>query len=418
MLIYKLMIKKILMKKIKYLCSIILAIVFIYFIVREDHPLITDKLSYEVVIKGNFTVSELLLGKIKAKDMRVISSNTGGIVKEINIKEGDIVHKDSVLIRLSNVSLSKDKDRLIMDLESSQRDLRTLKIENEMELINLEQEKMIINNNLKLLNSKNKAEKKLNNIGIFSNSKMEKSDIELSNEKEKLISFKKLMKIKVKLRSEKMKNLEDKISYLIVELKRKEMEIKKLDLFVDEKSRISKIEVRKGSRTNNGDIIAEYYKFNDYVAKMNISEHEYNKIPKMANVILETVYGKMEGKISEAEPIMRKGSVEIEIIITGKILDKIRHSTVVQGEIIIDERNAMFIEKGSMFASNSEGYLFVQSRKENDEEKFEKRLVKFGDRSRNKMEILSGLVEGDKVITSNMDNYFDYDQVEVENSDK
>ena len=87
-----------------------------------------DEIIVATVKKGDLDVSIEGYGTLQSNKLQLLTSLTRATVKEIVLKPGAIVNKESIIVRMENPELLQQVNNEIQQLAQSKANLRQLKI--------------------------------------------------------------------------------------------------------------------------------------------------------------------------------------------------------------------------------------------------------------------------------------------------
>ena len=108
-------------------------------------------------------------------------------------------------------------------------------------------------------------------------------------------------------------------------------------------------------------------------------------------------------------PEVRSGKFQVDLVFTDEKPENIRTGQSYNIKLQLGESSdAMLLPKGSFFQSTGGQWVFVVNQ---DGDEAMKRNIRIGKQNARYYEILEGLQPGEKVITSNYDNFGDADRI-------
>ena len=114
-------------------------------------------------------------------------------------------------------------------------------------------------------------------------------------------------------------------------------------------------------------------------------------------------------RLRKVYPEVRNGKFKIDLVFTGEKPQNIRAGQSYNIKLQLGESNdALLLPKGSFFQSTGGQWIFVVNP---DGNQALKRNIRIGKQNSRYYEVLEGLENGEKVITSNYDSFGDADNI-------
>lgn len=179
---------------------------------------------------------------------------------------------------------------------------------------------------------------------------------------------------------------------------------------------VTKKNVEKGSYVNNGTIIASIVDISKLKIKMNISENNVYYLETGNTVKITTnVYPGMEfsGKIKYISPNTNEAhNYQVEAEMANSTKNPIKAGTFVTvNSTIKTGKDGLFIPREALLGSINDAKVYVV-----EEGKARIHKITVGRQSEDKLEVISGLSEQDKVITSGQVNLADNKPIKIINN--
>ena len=159
----------------------------------------------------------------------------------------------------------------------------------------------------------------------------------------------------------------------------------------------------KGERLGQIDVIS------GYKVRVDIDEHYISRIV-VGQEGEASIAGEMYPlKINKVYTQVNNGRFQVDMNFTGEVPEGIRRGQSLQIRIALsDETQALLINKGGFFQQTGGNWIFKLSE---DGSKAYRVDLQLGRENPDYYEVLSGLKEGEKVITSSYENYGDMQEL-------
>jgi HlyD family secretion protein len=386
-------------RKIVYRISLSIIIILVgiralaYFISSEID---ISNISMSTADIGKIESSFATMGTVEPFYQELITANIAAEILKINYSTGDLVGpKDTIFLSntivLQNQLRNIEREILlkINEISRNKEELNSKQLEMQnqliMDSIQLEHLKSILN-----------KEEYLLGIGGGSNQKVEQAKINFrlafiksDNLKNDFNSFKKLQTLDL----ERM-NLELQLK----ENERTEIENKINQSFIKPKINgiLTSLMVEPGQYVNSGQALAHISDAEKFKIKGSISSRYANQIyvSQEARILINDSV--LKGQLMSISPSVSNGSIDYTIMLYQADHELLKAKQQVEVRLIVSKMdNAVRIANGDFYYGPGIVDLFVMNG-----ENLEKRKVKLGGANFDFIRVISGVVEGEKVVIS------------------
>jgi HlyD family secretion protein len=204
-----------------------------------------------------------------------------------------------------------------------------------------------------------------------------------------------------------IEQLEKSVEQLEQNLQITKKQLENLTIRAPIRGQLTSLNGEIGQSISVGENLGQIDNIDAYKIRAQVDEHYIARVAvgqigtfRFANevheIITKTVY-----------PQVRNGRFEIDMFFIGEQPDGIRRGQTVQIKLALgDLRDALMVDRGGFYQTTGGQWIFVLKE---DGNTAVKRDISIGQQNTQVYEILSGLVEGEKVITSSYDNFGDND---------
>ena len=401
-------------KKNKYLLmaipAFLLAGYFVFAAVTKKRSLTVDKneLSVKTVEKAFFEDFIVFQAKVEPLNAMLLNVIEGGSIQEIFVANGDMVTQGQPLARLYNpntelsyVTQETSIIEQINNLSKAKLDLRNQELSMAKDLVAIDHDyqdaKNLYDLNEKLFKeeilSKNEWEKTKEN---FRFQKERKNIIQQSIQKEKQANLIQIGQI----------SQSQTIMY------------KSLDILRKNKKNFLVTAPLTGRLTSFEPVLGKNYQAGESIGKIDVMKG-YKLVAEVDEYYLPRVSANQKGQIdykgetldvtvSRVIPEIKSGRFLVELTFTSDKELHLQQGLSFGVRLILSEKaKTTVLPKGRFYEETAGKWVFVVNG-----DKAERREIKLGRENPVYYEVLGGLKEGDKVVTS---NYADYKEVEILN---
>lgn len=379
-----------------------LALTFLlYFLAKENRALqvSNDELRYSIVEKGIFSKKVVAQGEVRSRVERGVYSLVNGVI-EINVEIGDAVKKDELIATIKSPELLNKLMIEESELEKLYLELDGIKILKNKQVSSAKQAAEVSYANMELSEKILERFHKAFNVNVISQIEFDKVRTELKKAKiEYKYSISEIDSISENFQQrKKIKQQEiERQKYLINELKRKE---EKLFIKSPVSGLVSGLHVAQQSNLVPNQKVLSIIDLDSVDVVLEIPQLNISQVHTGQTVVLEDKNVSYTAKVKNISPEVVNQYISVSLTLDDLNQKKhLRQGQKLLGTITLNQTpNALFIEKGSYFNDVSRNNIFVV---ENDYGI--KRNIVTGQFDLNKVEILDGLEEGEKVIISSFE---------------
>lgn len=373
---------------------VVVAVVLPGFIRKEAE---ISKYDISVVDRGRVEVSFSCNGKVKPEVEKSVSSVLSGKIVAILKNQGDkISTEDTVMILdnseyIDNLNKLNDeislinikKDQMILTMQEENDDAGTQQVIDSMQIA--------------LLASNLKQEKHLMKLGGSSKEAIDKIETE-----HKLAMIKHDLLIKKMSRRKKKDMLALQTLSLELSIKNRiadEIKEKISEAYVksDMAGVITKLEWQTGQMASNGQLLFEVADLNHFKVRGKTSSKNVNKVYINQNVIIKVDDVELEGNITKMSPDVSDGFINFDVALKNSSFKNLRTNAGVEVRLVTSTMSDVLrIDNKSFYNGAGLFDIYVM---QNDE--LILRKVELGGCSFDKVEVKSGLKEGETVVVNN-----------------
>jgi len=362
------------------------------------------------------------LGSLVPEEVVWISAVTDGRVEKINILPGSIVRPDTVIMELSNPTLTEAMVGAEFDLKQAEANLADLNVTLQSTTFDKQAVAAQVTadyNDAKLAADRDQQLAKLGLIPDL--------DVKLSQNKAEQLQFrtdleKKRLGILSQSVDAQLAAQRVKIDQLkaIYELKKQQVEQLHVRAGVTgvlqqlgnaNSAAGSAPPLEAGQNVTAGSILAKVAQQDKLKAQVKITETEAKDVAVGQPASIDTRNGVIPGRVTRIDPAAVNGSVLVDVALTGALPAGARPDLSVDGTIDIERLNdVVYVGRPTVGQPHSTVTLF---RYDADGKTATRVTVKLGRASVNTIEVVDGLKVGDKVILSDMSAMDAHDRIRL-----
>lgn len=202
---------------------------------------------------------------------------------------------------------------------------------------------------------------------------------------------------------------EAKVAQLRAQSRLQEQQLAALQVRAGIDGVLQQVSVEVGQRVAPGTVLAKVVQPSQLKAQLRIAETQARDIAHGQIAEIDTRNGVVRGHVIRIDPAAQNGSVTVDVGLDGPLPRGARPDLTVDGTIELERMNdVLYVGRPVRVQDQSSGVVF---RLNGDDAT--RTQVRFGRSSVMAIEIIDGLREGDRVITSDMSAWDESDHVQV-----
>ncbi len=387
---------------IMYLAGFGILVFLMFQIVSKKHTsrfnVEQDKITIDEVFFGEFKDYTDINGQVAPIKTIFLDASESGRVKELLIEEGSMVNAGDIILTLENQNLHQDILMSESQLAEKENNLRTTKI-------NYESSKMASQSSLTsafytLQQAKRKKEQFQD---LFKDKLIPKEDFLKANEAyqeaQALMNIAQQRATQDSLLSEtSMKQLDIDLRQMRATLKLVYARLDELNVKAPVDGQLGRLDVEVGKNISQGSSIGQINVLSDFKVSAKIDEHYIDRVRTGLPASLERQGRIYELSIRKVYPEVRDGQFQVDLIFKDDKPDNLRTGQNFFINLELGEsKTALLLKKGSFFNSTGGQWAFVM---DPEGKSASKRAIRFGQQNPEYYEILDGLLEGERVVSS------------------
>jgi multidrug resistance efflux pump len=362
------------------------------------------------------------IGSLVPEQVVWISAVTDGRVEKINILPGSIVRPETVIMELSNPTLTQAMVGAEFDLKQAEANMADLNVT--LQSTTFDKQAVAAQVNADFNDAKLAADrdKQLSKLGLIPD-----LDVKLSQNKADQLQF------RTDLEKKRVGIIQQSVD---AQLAAQRVKIEQLKAIYElKKQQVAELHVQAGvagvlqqlgnagsaagtappleagQNVTAGSILAKVAQQDKLKAQVKITETEAKDIAVGQPASIDTRNGIIPGRVTRIDPAAVNGSVLVDVALTGALPAGARPDLSVDGTIDIERlSDVVYVGRPTVGQPHTTATMF---RYDPDGKTATRVSVKLGRASVNTIEVLEGLKVGDKVILSDMSAMDSHDRIRL-----
>jgi len=393
--------------------GVLITALIVYQLAFADHSsklnVDRDKCTISPVLNDEFQDYMSANGIVEPIRTIFLDPNEGGRIDEVLIEEGNMVQEGDVILKLSNANLRLQIAQTEAQFAEQENRLRDTRIMMEQQKLQIRREMLELANMLR----QTKRNFDRNNV-FYSQELVSEEDYLLAKEAYELA----LKRYETTLERatndslfrvnqiEKMQRTLDRVEGNLAIVNEK---IASLNLRAPVTGLLATLEADVGQVIQRGQRIGQVHDLSSYLVTAMIDEHFLDRIRKELSANFDRNNKTYFLEIEKVYPQVRSGQFKIDLIFTDSLPGNIRTGQQYRMKIELGTpKVSLMLPWGGWYASTGGQWVYVL---EEDETYAYLRRITTGRKNPRYYEIIEGLEEGEKVITSGYDNFNENDKL-------
>ncbi|MCL1124662.1 efflux RND transporter periplasmic adaptor subunit [Shewanella surugensis] len=359
-----------------------------------------NSINISQVQSGDFAQEVTGYGTLQSLYQRSITATTTAVVDSIHLKPGAVVEANTLIITLKNTQLEVALQQALGELKNSKTQKRKLILEQQREVLAQQSELSEYQANAEMASLQAEAEAPLAKLGVISAVEAKKGRLQAKQLQQKLVfELQKLDKLK-QAHKEYLSIQDEVILQAQASFNNAKYQLDQLVVKAGIKGVLQSLPVSLGQSVNLGDKLAHVGSLSALIAEISVPQMLANLVQLNGLAEIDTRHGLVEGKIIRIAPVVENGAVRVDIQLPEDLSSDIRPLQMVDAVIFGQSRlQVSFIDTPQGVNENSVQSIF----KLVSEDEGVLTEVKFGQISGKRIEVISGLIPGDKVVVAGID---------------
>jgi HlyD family secretion protein len=337
----------------------------------------------------------------------------GGRVEAILVEEGAFVEEGQPLVELSNTSLQLDVIAREAEVSEQLNNLRNTELAIEQNRLSLKGELIEIDFQISKLERLVTRYEELEDNQFMSRNEYEDAVDELTYWRNRHEVTRESQTQDEIIRLAQIEQLQSSVAQLEKNLGLARANLDNLLVRAPRGGQLTSLDAELGESKARGERLGQIDDVDRFKATALVNEFYLNRVRVGQKAQLETGGRKYELEVSKVYPEVQASQFEVDLRFTGEAPADIRRGQTLQMRLVLGDlsERATLVANGPFFNDTGGAWVFVL---DPNGKVATKREVQFGRRNPNSIEVLGGLIEGDKVITSSYANFIGVERLFID----
>lgn len=366
-------------------------------------------LSIDTVQRGTMEMKVSANGQLLSMRIEQLAAQVPGRVAKADVKPGAVVQAGQVLVELANPQLSASAEEAQSAYEGAVAELRSAEAELQTNMLNQEVVLTLVRFNAEKANAKAEADEDLARNGLISNIELKRSQLDREQFRQTYaIEASRLQKVRDNIKVQ-LSVKQSRVAQLARALERARTQEADLKIVAGISGVVQAIDVEVGQQLQPGSSIGRIARQDELYAELKVPAREATQIQAGQKVVIDTRNGLVNGAVARVDPGVTEGTVVVDVALHGPLPEGSRPQLQVEGVIYLTRiPDTLFVGKPAYVKNDADiavwkldagGRYAMRTR------------IQAGKVSLDHLQVLGGLQEGDRIITSEPGDWQDQDRV-------
>ena len=355
------------------------------------------------VEQGDIAITINGYGYLASKKRQLVTAYSRATVKEIVLKPGAKVKKDSVIAVLANPELIKQRENAEYALIEAQGNLRQLTLNHKRQLLAEKAQRAELLSQHKAIVLRLAAQQKLIANGIVSQLDYQSIRLQESQLKERVNILEQATKQLILINKEAVHIQLERIKQRQSQVDSAKNRLDKLKVKANFEGVLQTLSVSLGQSLSAGEEVAVIGSTSELIALVQISQTQVEKLLIGQVVEIDTRLDVIVGEIQRIDPIVVDNTVEIEVKLPDILPKSARPQQNIDASIKVKTlHNVLYIERPANIVANAVTNLYRLNENQTLAHRTE---LMVGEKSTRYIELINGIQQGQQYIISDLSNY-------------
>ena len=404
-------------KKTKKMLLLALPIAFLLIIMimnitrKKQVNIKKDTISIREVVRGDFEDVILFNTTVEPKTSVLVNVIQGGSVSEIFVESGQIIKKGTPLLKVYNPNAELNYLTQETAMIEQINNLRNLRVSIKNQQLSLDQQLLSIDNDFRNAKRQFLLDSTLYKKEVIARNDYQKTAQEFKFQKERSNVIKKSVTEEKKSRDLQLSSINSSLANMEKSLQLLRKNKENFTVKAPVSGLLSSFNPILGESYNQGQPIGKMDVLDGYKLVANVDEYYISKLREGISGTVSVNAENYKIKLSKVFSEIVNGQFKLELIFEKETVSSVKRGMSLKTKMFLSGKSeALLLPKGLFYQSTSGSWIFVLD----SDNKAVKRNIKIGRENPFYYEVLEGLKEGDRVITSSYDDYKTVEEVNIE----
>ncbi|HBY86160.1 MAG TPA: RND transporter [Colwellia sp.] len=382
----------------------------------KNYNVTTSNLVISTIKQAEFAEYLPLRGVVEPEKTIFIDAIDGGRVEEVFIQEGALVEKGQAILKLSNTNLQLNVLAREAEVSEQINNMRNTRLALEQNQLSLKRDVIELDFEVLRLQKQFTRNQALIAKKLISEQAFEMVQDELDFQLKYRETVKQSQEKEALLQSQQLEQLARSIKTLESNLAISRGSLDKLIIRAPSTGQLTFLDAQVGESKSNGQRLGQVDLIEQYKVTAQVDEFYVSRVAKGQIASFELNQQTVQIEVAKVYPGIDNGTFKVDFSISDKAIAKqLRLGQSVQLKFNLSSTESKLqIANGGFMQNTAGSWVFVVD--ENGAQA-SKRNIRLGRKNPQSIEVLSGLTQGERVITSSYASFADADKLSLSKND-
>lgn len=364
------------------------------------------------VKEGQFDVIVFGYGRLKPKYQRLLTSESRATVETILLYPGAPVTADTVILTLSSPQVLQQAQQAKLELARVKAEFQSLQIQHQSELLERDAQIALLSSELENAKLRAEAEQQLVSNGIVSTLDFKRTQLNVAQLTKRLTIEQTRRQQLLAMQTQRILIQQDLVSQFQINYDTLAERVADLNVKAGLDGVLQRLPVDIGQSVNPGEPLATVGSTTQLLAEISVPQIQADTISAGMPGAVVTDGSKIAATVTRIDPVVTDGRVMVELELTGTLPVNARPDLTVEGHVNTSQfAHTLFSQQPANIAAHEQRPVFVIKPGTHIATRTS---VAFGAVSGNHIQILNGVVPGDRIVISDMTAFADQPSITVQ----
>ncbi len=371
-----------------------------------------DRLVVSTVSRGRFDDYIPVRGQVAPLKTVFLDAIEGGRVEAIHLEDGARVSRGDLIVELSNTQLQLDVIAREAEVSEQLNNLRNTELS--LEQNRLEHKRNLVDINYNII----RLQREINRLSpLVEKNLVDSGTLEQLQDELNWYQARREVTLESQQTDERMQKVQMEQLRLAGEQLEKNLQVARrnleaLNVRAPVDGKLTAFDLEVGQALARGVNIGQIDDPDAFKVTANIDEYYLSRVDIGQTASFSNAGQQYQLAVRKIYPQVQDGTFEVDLVFAGKEPDSIRRGQTLQLNLELGSpTETLLIPNGAFYQDTGGNWVFVVTP---DGQRAVRRNVRLGRRNVRDIEVLDGLDEGERVITSPYTNYLDMDRLELQ----
>ena len=373
-----------------------------------------QNLVVDTVKQSTFTEFLPLRGLVQPEETIFIDTIDGGRVEEVFVQEGALVEQGQAILKLSNTNLQLNVLAREAEVSEQINNMRNTRLALEQNQLSLKRDVIELDFSVLRLQKDFNRHKTLIEQNIISQQAFEQVEDELAFQIKYREIVKESQEKEAILQSQQLAQLEQSIKTLQSNLAISRSSLDKLIIRAPRAGQLTFLDARVGESKRDGERLGQVDLIDQYKVSAQVDEFYVSRVAKGQIASFESAQQSYQLIVSKVYPGINNGTFKVDFKLQSQqVAQTLRLGQSLQMKFnLSSSESKLLLANGGFIQSSAGSWAFVV---DPSGATASKRNIRLGRKNPQSIEVISGLLAGDRVITSSYASFADAQQLNLSN---